>query len=324
MRPFVYERAADPGAAVAAFRPGACYIAGGTNLLDLMKLGVETPGRLVDVSRLPLKGIEEADDGVLVGAMATNTDLASHPLVRSRYPMLAQAIVAGASGQLRNKATVGGNLLQRTRCFYFYDTAMPCDKREPGTGCAALEGRNRGLAILGASERCIATYPGDMAVALQALDASVRIEGAEGAREIPLDALYRLPGDTPHLETTLAPGELITHVALPPPPSGAMRYRKVRDRASYAFALVSVAAALEVAHGTIVGARVAFGGVAPKPWRAEKAEAALVGRPATEATFGEAADAELRDARGYGENDFKIPLLKRTLVRTLIELAEVA
>ena len=325
MKPFTYERAETPAAAVAAVAgsPGSRYIAGGTNLIDLMKLQVETPRHLVDISRLPLTGISESDGGGLrVGALVTNTDLAAHPLVRGRYPALTEAIVAGASGQLRNAATVGGNLLQRTRCGYFYDPVRPCNKRAPGTGCGAIGGHNRELAVLGASEHCIATYPGDMAVALQALDAVIEVQGTDGTRSIPIDDFYRLPGDAPERDTTLAPGELITAVTLPPPPAGAMRYRKVRDRASYAFALVSVAAVLDVSDGTVTSASIALGGVAHKPWRARQAEAALIGRPATAEVFGEAADAELAAARDWGENGFKIPLARRVIVRTLTELAQ--
>lgn len=325
MKPFTYERAESPAAAIAAHAgtPGARYIAGGTNLLDLMKLQVETPRHLVDISRLPLTTIEETNDGGLrIDALVTNTALAAHPLVRQHYSVLTEAIVAGASGQLRNAATVGGNLLQRTRCGYFYDPARPCNKRAPGSGCGAIGGHNRELAILGASEACIATYPGDMAVALLALDATVRIEGTGGERSLPLDELYRLPGEDPHLDTTLSPGELITGVTLPAPPAGAMRYRKVRDRASYAFALVSVAAVLAVRDGTVTEARIALGGVAHRPWRARLAEAALVGQMATAATFGAAADAELSAARGWGENGFKISLARRTIVRTLTELTQ--
>jgi len=324
MQPFTYERAATPAAAIAAFgaHPGARYIAGGTNLLDLMKLQVETPAHLVDVSRLDLTGIEDTlDGGLRIGALVHNTALASHMAVRSRYPVLAEAILAGASGQLRNKASTGGNFVQRTRCGYFYDTARPCNKRQPGTGCGAIGGHNRIHAILGASEHCIATHPSDMAVAMQALDAVLHVQGADGPRQVPVDALYRLPGDTPHLEYTLGSGELITAVELPPAPAGRMRYRKVRDRASYAFALVSVAVALDVRDGTVTTARIALGGVAHKPWRAHAAEAALIGKPATEATFLAAAEAELAPARGWGGNDFKSPLARRTIARTLAELA---
>ena len=324
MQPFTYERAATPAAAVAAFgaHANARYIAGGTNLLDLMKLQVETPGHLVDVSRLELHDIADAPEGGLrIGALVGNTALASHPAVRGRYPVLAEAILAGASGQLRNKASTGGNFLQRTRCGYFYDLARPCNKRQPGSGCGAIGGHARIHAILGASEACIATHPSDMAVAMQALDAVLHVHGPGGERAVPVDALYRLPGDTPHLEYTLQPGELVTAVTLPPAPKGRMRYRKVRDRASYAFALVSVAAVLDVRDGTVAGARVALGGVAHKPWRAHAAEAALVGQPATEATFLAAADAELAPARGWGSNDFKLPLARRVIARTLSDLA---
>ena len=323
MKPFTYEQAPTPVAAVAAFArvTGSRYIAGGTNLLDLMKLQIETPAHLVDVSRLPLGDIKASNDGsVRIGALVTNTAAAAHPLIRTRYPMLSEAIVAGASPQLRNKATMGGNLLQRTRCHYFYDTARPCNKREPGTGCAAIGGHNRELAILGTSEHCIATYPGDMAVALQALDAVIHVEGEGGARAVPIDDFYRLPGDTPQIETTLRPGELITAITLPPPPPRPMRYRKVRDRASYAFALVSIAACVEVSDGVIAEIRIALGGVAHKPWRARQAEALLVGCAPTAEVFAEAARAELADARGWGENDFKIPLAHRLITSTLAEL----
>ena len=324
MQPFAYQRAATPEAAVAAHggQQDARYIAGGTNLLDLMKLQIETPMRLVDISRLPLTGIEEtAEGGLRIGALATNTALVSHPVVRRRYPVLAEAIVAGASGQLRNKASIGGNFMQRTRCGYFYDVARPCNKRQPGSGCGAVGGHNRIHAILGASEHCIATHPSDMAVAMQVLDAVLHVQGAAGPRTVPVDALFRLPGDTPQLEYTLEPGELITAVELPPAPGGRMRYRKVRDRASYAFALVSVAAVLDVSNGQVAGARVALGGVAHKTWRARAAEVALVGQPATDATFLAAAVAELASARGWGGNDFKLPLARRVIARTLTELA---
>ena len=324
MQPFTYGRAATPEAAVAMHggAPGARYIAGGTNLLDLMKLQVEVPAHLVDISRLALTAVEDTPGGGLrIGALAHNTDLAAHPAVRTRYPVLTEAVVAGASAQLRNKASTGGNFMQRTRCGYFYDTARPCNKRQPGTGCGAIGGHNRIHAILGASEHCIATHPSDMAVAMQALDATLHVQGADGPHTVPVDALYRLPGDTPHLEYDLAPGELVTAVELPPAPPGRMRYRKVRDRASYAFALVSVAAALDVRDGVVTSARVALGGVAHKPWRAHAAEAALVGQPATDATFLAAADRELAPARGWGGNDFKLPLARRTIARTLAELA---
>ena len=302
MRPFTYERAADPAAAVkaAAERPGARFIAGGTNLLDLMKLEIEHPAHLIDVGRLPLSQIEDTPDGGLrIGAMATNSQVAADGRVRARYPALAEAIVAGGSPQLRNKARVGGNLLQRTRCAYFYDTAKPCNKREPGSGCGALEGLNRNSAILGASHACIATHPSDMAVALVALDAQVETLSPSGdARRFVVDELHRLPGETPHLETHLVPGELITAVVLPPPPQGGQVYRKARDRASYAGGLASVA---------VAGGRVALGMVAHKPWRAADAEAALAGG----ATAEEAISAELAQASDNGRNGFKITLTAR-------------
>jgi xanthine dehydrogenase YagS FAD-binding subunit len=302
MRPFTYERAADPQAAVkaAAEIPGARFIAGGTNLLDLMKLEIERPSHLIDVGRLPLAEIaESADGGLSIGAMATNSRVAADPRVRARYPVLAQAIVSGASGQLRNKASTGGNLLQRTRCPYFYDTAKPCNKREPGAGCAALEGINREHAILGGSHACIAVHPSDMAVAMVALDAEVETLSPSGdQRRFPLMELHRLPGETPHIETHLAPGELITGVVLPPPPEGAQTYRKVRDRASYATALASIA---------VAGGRIALGGVAHKPWRAVEAEAALAAGASPE----EAMATELTDATSAGHNGFKITLTAR-------------
>ncbi len=320
MRPFTYERAADAGAAVAAaVQPGARFISGGTNLLDLMKLEIERPVHLVDISRLPLRAIEDLPDGGLrIGAQAANSDTAADPRVRSRYPVLSEALLSGASGQLRNKASIGGNLMQRTRCPYFYDTHSVCNKRDPGAGCAALHGINRIHAILGASEHCIATNPSDMAVALVALDARVELLGPNGStRSVAIGDFHRLPGDTPQVETDLGAGEMITGVVLPPPPPGGQVYRKVRDRASYEFALVSVAAIVSVEGGTIASARVAFGGVAPKPWRSPAAEAALVGQPATMATYRAAAELALRHAVGRGHNDFKIELAKRTLCRTL-------
>jgi xanthine dehydrogenase YagS FAD-binding subunit len=326
MRPFTYERAADANAAVAALAgagEGAKFISGGTNLLDLMKLDIERPTHLVDISRLPLRAIEDLPDGGLrIGAQAANSDTAADRRVRTRYPVLSEALVAGASGQLRNKASVGGNLLQRTRCPYFYDTTMDCNKRDPGTGCSALHGINRGHAILGASEACIATNPSDMAVAMAALDARIELLGPGGAtRTVPIGDFHRLPGDAPHIETVLEPGEMITAVELPPPPPGRQTYRKVRDRASYEFALVSVAVVVAVEGGTVTSARVAFGGVAHKPWRSPEAEAALVGRPAVMATYRAAADAAMRGAVGRGHNDFKIDLAKRTLCRTLARAA---
>jgi xanthine dehydrogenase YagS FAD-binding subunit len=325
MRPFTYERATDPGGAVTAVsRAGAKYISGGTNLLDLMKLEIERPSHLVDISRLPLKDIEQLPDGGLrVGAQAANSDVAADGRVRTRYPVLSQALLAGASGQLRNKASVGGNLLQRTRCPYFYDTAAGCNKREPGSGCSAIGGFNRIHAILGASDACIATHPSDMAVAMTALDAQIELLGAgQAVRRVALAGFHRLPGSTPHIETVLRPGEMITAVVLPPPPPGRQLYRKVRDRASYAFALVSVAAIVAAERGTITAARVAFGGVAHRPWRGTEAEAALIGRPASGATFRAAADAALAHAVGRGHNDFKIELARRTLCRTLAQAAQ--
>jgi xanthine dehydrogenase YagS FAD-binding subunit len=325
MIPFTYERAGDPSAAAkAAARPGAKYIAGGTNLLDLMKLQIEKPAHLVDITHLPLQQIEQIGDSVRIGSQVPNSDLAAHPLIRERYPVLAKALLAGASGQLRNKASTGGNLLQRTRCYYFYDTAKPCNKREPGSGCSALQGFNRIHAILGASDSCIAVHPSDMAVAMTALDAVIETVAPDGSkRTLPIGELYRLPGDTPHIETTLKPGELITAVVLPAPMAGNQTYRKVRDRASYAFALVSVAAIVNVDAGRVRDARIAMGGVAHKPWRAIDAENALRGKPASMESFAAAARTALRSAKSYGGNDFKIPLAQRVLTRTLADVAGV-
>lgn len=323
MRMFDYVRADDvAGAVAAAGTAQARYIAGGTNLLDLMKLQIEMPATLVDISRLDLTGIEDvAGGGLKIGAMVLNSDLAAHPHVRARYPVLSRALLAGASPQLRNKATTGGNLLQRTRCYYFYDTAAACNKRQPGTGCAAQGGFNRIMAVLGTSDDCIATHPSDMAVAMRALDAViVTMRPGGDARRIPIGDFYHLPGTTPHIEHVLTPGELITHVELPPALSARQLYRKVRDRASYAFALVSVAGVVAVTDGTITAAALAFGGLAPVPWRDPAVEAALIGKPATDATFANAADILLRDARGQGSNDFKIPLARRTLIAALREL----
>jgi xanthine dehydrogenase YagS FAD-binding subunit len=327
VRPFEYERADGTPGAVAALvehGPDARYLGGGTNLVDLMKLGVETPARLVDVSRLPLAEIAERPDGGLsIGATATNSQLAVHPAVRTRYPVLAQALLSGASGQLRNLATVGGNLLQRTRCSYFQDVSKPCNKRAPGSGCPAIEGDHRNHAILGHSSACVATHPSDMAVALAALDATVEIRGAKGERTLPLRELHRLPGDEPERDTTLEPGDLITGVELPPLPLAAnSRYRKVRDRASFAFAVVSIAAALDVADGTVRDCRIALGGVAHVPWRATRAEEALRGAPADEQSFAAAADAELAAAKPLRDNGFKLPLARALVVRTLMELRE--
>lgn len=328
MMPFDYLRAGDEAEALqaAADRPGARFIAGGTNLLDLMKLGIERPRHLIDIGGLALRAVTETPEGgVRIGALVTNAELAAHPLVRTRYPLLSQAILAGASGQLRNKATTGGNLLQRTRCYYFYDPASPCNKREPGTGCAAIGGVNRIMAILGTSAHCIASHPSDMAVAMRALDAQVetrRQDGEVGVRA--LDSLYRLPGETPHIEHTLASGELITAVVLPAPPKGRQRYRKVRDRASYAFALVSVAATLAVENGRIAQAAMAFGGVAPMPWRDRTAEAMLLGQAPSQPLFDRFAHAVTAEARGHGGNDFKINLLRRTLAACLTDLTGIA
>jgi len=327
MRDFVYARAATAGDAIGAMAaPGARYIAGGTNLIDLMKVDVERPSRLVDISRLPFTDVEDQPDGgVRIGALVPNSDLAAHPRIRRDYPMLARALLAGASGQLRNKATTGGNLLQRTRCYYFYDTALPCNKRDPGSGCGAIGGFNRIHAILGASESCIATHPSDMAVAMLALDARVEVRGPAGARTIALADFHRLPGDTPHIDTNLEPGELIEAVLLPPPPAAAGQvYRKVRDRASYAFALVSVAAALTIDQGVIARAALAFGGLAHKPWRDRTVEQALVGERPSAPAFDRAADRLLADARGRGHNDFKIMLARRTLGAVLREAAGAA
>jgi xanthine dehydrogenase YagS FAD-binding subunit len=324
MKSFTYERAASTEAAVAEARgAGTKFIAGGTNLLDLMKLQIETPEKLVDITRLPLGEITARDEGgVSIGALVPNSDLAADPRIIADYEVLSRALLAGASGQLRNKATTGGNLLQRTRCYYFYDTAMPCNKREPGSGCSAIGGINRILAVLGTSEKCIATHPSDMAVAMRALDATVVTQQAGGdRRRIAIGDFYRLPGDTPEIETVLEPGELITAIELPAPVAGARHlYRKVRDRASYAFALVSVAGVVVMDGTTVRSASLAFGGLAPMPWRNPAVEAAIVGRQATMANFEAAADALLADAKGFGTNDFKIPLARRTLIASLREL----
>jgi xanthine dehydrogenase YagS FAD-binding subunit len=303
MKAFTYERANSLAqAATASAKPGAKIIAGGTNLLDLMKLQVETPTQLIDINRLPLDRIEDTPEGGLrIGTLVRNSDLAADRRVRQRYGVLSRAVLAGASAQLRNKATTGGNLLQRTRCYYFYDVTKPCNKRNPGSGCAALGGFNRIHAVLGASDQCIATNPSDMAVAMRALDARVETVNAAGdARVIPIADFHRLPGNTPQIETALQDGEIITAVTLPPPPPGVQIYRKVRDRASYAFALVSVAAVVEALGGRIRSARLAFGGLAPKPWRVPQTSV-------------------LEGARGYGDNDFKIPLAQRTLRAVLAQ-----
>jgi xanthine dehydrogenase YagS FAD-binding subunit len=322
---FQYVRASTVTEAVdlKAANPAAKFIAGGTNLIDLMKEHVERPSQLIDISRLPLGSIEQtADGGVRIGAMVPNTDLAYHPLIETRYPILSSAIMAGASQQLRNMASVGGNLMQRTRCAYFYDTATPCNKREPNSGCSAIGGQNRGHAILGASESCIATYPSDMSVALAALDARLLVTGPFRERAIPISDFHRLPGDQPHLDNNLGPAEIITAVELPPRGFAAHHsYLKIRDRLSYAFALVSVAAALEMDGDTVKEARLALGGVAHKPWRDIRAEAVLHGNVANEASFGGAADVVLREARPHTHNAFKIELARRAIVRTLTQAA---
>jgi xanthine dehydrogenase YagS FAD-binding subunit len=325
VRPFAYERATGVRSAVATLseRPDAMYLGGGTNLVDLMRLGVAAPGTLVDVTRVVADTIEEtAGGGLRIGAGVRNGDLAAHPLVRGRYPMLAQAVLSGASGQIRNMATVGGNLLQRTRCSYFQDTSKPCNKRRPGSGCPALEGDHRNLAILGYSSSCVATHPSDMAVALAALGAVVHVEGRDGPRTVPMPGLHRLPGGEPDRDTVLEAGDLITAVEVPALPFATRsHYRKVRDRASFAFAVVSVAAALDVVDGVVRDCRIALGGVAHVPWRAGLAEPALRGAPATAAEFERAADIELAQAQPLRDNGFKVPLARNVLVRVLTELA---
>jgi xanthine dehydrogenase YagS FAD-binding subunit len=322
---FQYTRAADLADALRqiAAEPDAKFIAGGTNLIDLMKEDVERPLRLIDISRLPLKQIEQTrHGGLLIGALVPNSDLAYHPLIEQRYPLLASAILAGASAQLRNMASTGGNLLQRTRCYYFYDTATPCNKRTPGSGCAARYGVNRIHAILGTSDACIATHPSDMCVALAALDAQVHVAGPSSGRTLTFADLHRLPGDTPERDTNLAADEIITAVELPERGFAAnYSYLKIRDRLSYAFALVSVAAALELENGTIKEARLALGGVAHKPWRDGAAEAAMRGEPANRSTFARAADTILRDAKGFAHNTFKIELARRAILRALSQAA---
>jgi xanthine dehydrogenase YagS FAD-binding subunit len=327
MRPFAYERATDAASAVAAIDGDAMYLGGGTNLVDLMKLGVHAPARLVDVSRLSDDGIEELPDGGLrIGGAVRNTVLATNPAVRERYPLLAQALLSGASGQLRNMATVAGNLLQRTRCAYFQDVSKPCNKRRPGSGCPAREGDHRNLAILGHSEACVATHPSDMAVAMAAIGAAVQVLGRNGARTIPLPGLHRLPGDEPQRDTVLEPGDLITAIELPALAfAGRSTYRKVRDRASFSFAVASIAAAVALDDdATVRECRIAFGGLAHVPWRATRAEQALRGAPATAEAFGAAADAELEQARPLRDNAFKVALARNLLVGTLSDLCEAA
>ncbi|TQR84399.1 xanthine dehydrogenase family protein subunit M [Mycobacterium hodleri] len=326
MIPFEYHRATSVHDAVTAVadRPDAVFLAGGTNLVDHMKLGIAEPGLVVDVGHLPLTDVERVPDGTLrIGADVRNSDLAAHPIVRSHYPVLARALLSAASGQLRNLATTAGNLLQRTRCVYFQDVTTPCNKRTPGTGCSAIGGYTRYHAILGASENCIATHPSDMAVAMAALDAGVVYLDADGEHRLPLSDFHRLPGDRPDLDTTLPRGALITAVEIPPAPENSRStYRKVRDRASYAFAVTSVAAELVIDDGTVTSARIALGGVAHKPWRASRAEQSLVGQPATEDAFRKAADAELAHAEPQQGNEFKVELTARTIVATLNTLAE--
>jgi xanthine dehydrogenase YagS FAD-binding subunit len=322
MQSFEFHRAEDPRTAIAAgAKSGTRFVAGGTTLLDLMKLNVEQPEHVVDINHLPLDSIEPlADGGLKIGATVRNSALANHPIVQRDYAVLSQALLAGASGQLRNMATTGGNLLQRTRCMYFRDTAMPCNKREPGTGCSAIGGANRTLAILGTSEHCIATNPSDMNVALAALEATIHVQGVKGERRIPIADFHLLPGDTPHRETVLEPGDLITHVRLAPRAPGSRSfYLKLRDRASYEFALASAAVVVTVADRNITHARVALGGVGTKPWRSIEAEALLAGAPVAGPTFQRAADAALRNAKPQTQNGFKAELARRCLVYALKE-----
>lgn len=323
MNPFQYSKPADVQEAVHLSSATSRFIAGGTNLLDLMKENISRPEHLIDITGLALNGVEEtADGGVMIGALVSNADLAWHPLIEARYPLLSQAILAGASPQLRNMASTGGNLLQRTRCYYFYDANVPCNKREPGSGCPARAGLNRIHAILGASEHCVATHPSDMCVALAALQARVHVEGRGGARVIEFADFHRLPGDTPERDNLLADDELITAIELPPDRlANHSHYLKVRDRASYAFALVSVAAALELEGDTIVDARLALGGVAHKPWRDRAVEAALIGQAVSRETFSQAADALLQDAEPLEHNRFKIKLARRAIIRALSDAA---
>ena len=327
MKTFEFIRPADAGTAITTAAQAKTaqqgaevkYIAGGTTLLDLMKLNVETPGRLLDINRLPLDKIETtADGGLKIGATVRNSDLAHHATVRRDYAVLSQAILAGASTQLRNMATTAGNLLQRTRCAYFRDTAMPCNKREPGTGCPAIRGSNRTLAVLGTSEHCIATNPSDMCIAMAALEATIHVQGPKGSRAIPFGEFHLLPGNTPHRETVLEPGDLITHVTLPAPIKGSKQlYLKLRDRASYEFALASAAVVINITGQNVTRARIALGGVGTKPWRSQEAEAVLVGQPANGANFRRVAEAALRDAKPQSENGFKVELAKRCLTHAL-------
>lgn len=327
MHTFEFIRPADSAAAIATAaqaktaQQGADvrFVAGGTTLIDLMKLNVETPARLIDINRLPLNKIETTPDGGLkIGATARNSDLAHHPAVQRDYAVLSQALLSGATAQLRNMATTAGNLLQRTRCMYFRDTAMPCNKREPGTGCSAITGSNRTLAILGTSEHCIASNPSDMCVAMAALEATIHVQGSKGTRAIPIADFHLLPGSTPNRETVLEPGDLVTHVTLPPPIAGSKQlYLKLRDRSSYEFALASAAVVITVAAGKVTRIRIALGGVGTKPWRSHEAEAVLAGQPANDAGFRKAAAAAMRDAKPQSENRFKIELARRCLTHAL-------
>ncbi|MGO3046425.1 MAG: FAD binding domain-containing protein [Psychrobacter celer] len=321
MKRFEYIRALEPQQAVMFATPKeASFIAGGTNLLDLMKFEIETPTKLVDVTRLELEQIEDtADGGLRIGTLVSNSDLAAHPSVIANYPVLSRAILAGATGQLRNKATTGGNFLQRTRCYYFYHTDSPCNKREPGTGCPAINGENRPLAILGTSDACIAQHPSDMAVAMRLLDATIETAKTDGStRQIPIKDFYCLPKDTPHIENVLESGELITHVVLPAPIKGIHTYDKVRDRASYAFALVSCAAVIDADdNGNLTTVRLAFGGIGTQPWRNEDVEDLLTDTQGDDDTINQAADLLLKDAKGSGQNDFKIPLTRRLLKQAI-------
>ena len=331
MEPFAFSRATDPaqaikaGASASTAQQGAevRFVAGGTTLIDLMKLDVERPSRVIDINHLPLAEVERTSDGGLkIGALVRNSDLANNADVQRDYAVLSQALLAGASGQLRNMATTGGNLLQRTRCVYFRDTATPCNKREPGSGCSAIDGFNRTMAVLGTSEHCIASNPSDMNVALTALQATIVIRGANGERKVPIGEFFLLPADTPNRETVMQPGDLITHVTLPPPKAGARsHYLKLRDRASYEFALASAAVVLASDGGTIRHARVALGGVGTRPWRSPEAEQALLGKPATRQTFAAAADAALRDAKPQSQNAFKVELARRCLISALTTVA---
>ena len=321
MKRFEYIRALEPQQAVMFATPKeASFIAGGTNLLDLMKFEIETPTKLVDVTRLELEQIEDtADGGLRIGTLVSNSDLAAHPSVIANYPVLSRAILAGATGQLRNKATTGGNFLQRTRCYYFYHTDSPCNKREPGTGCPAINGENRPLAVLGTSDACIAQHPSDMAVAMRLLDATIETAKTDGStRQIPIKDFYCLPKDTPHIENVLESGELITHVVLPAPIKGIHTYDKVRDRASYAFALVSCAAVIDADdNGNLTTVRLAFGGIGTQPWRNEDVEELLTDTQGDDDTIKQAADLLLKDAKGSGQNDFKIPLTRRLLKQAI-------